>query len=217
MSFPPVVASGPRACTLHYITNDHEARSGDLIFVDVGCELYGYCSDISRAWPRDGIFSPAQRDLYNMLLEVQLECIRHCSAPLPALSSSSSSLPTLDELHTLSITLIEDGLAQLGILRHTERGSNAYRRYYPHAIGHYLGMDVHDVHSLPKNIPLANGVAFTIEPGVYIPSDDERAPAHFRGLGLRIEDDLIVADLRAHVLSERAAKTIAQVEALLAD
>ncbi|KAA8499139.1 putative Xaa-Pro aminopeptidase 3 [Porphyridium purpureum] len=209
MSFPPVVASGERSTTLHYITNDHVAKAGDLILVDAGCELHGYCSDVSRAWPVSGRFSAPQRDVYSMLLEVEQACIALCRDKV---------VSHLDELHAASVLLIEQGLVHLKALpmSSTSRRSHSYFNYYPHSIGHYLGMDVHDVHSLPKNIPFEVGMAFTIEPGVYFPPDDDRVSPHFRGLGMRIEDDMLFEEHgKLSVLSDGAVKTVEEIESLI--
>lgn len=214
LAFPSVVASGPNSTILHYMANDRVAQPGDFVMVDAGCELHGYCSDISRSWPISGQFSSAQRDLYQLLLSVQESCINRAS------EDSDQNL-NLERLHTDVVHDITDGLRQLGFMKgHSTESAMAtgeYQKYFPHATGHYLGMDVHDTHMLPKNIGFQRGMVITIEPGIYCPLDDTSVPPAFRGLGMRIEDDVVIGGggVSPEVLSVDAVKKIDDIENLI--
>lgn len=217
MAFPSVVASGSNSTVLHYMNNNSTAQSGDFVMVDAGCEVHGYCSDVSRSWPISGSFSAPQRDLYELVLDVQKACI----AAAREGSSTEGNAVSLDGIHLLAVRRLTDGLMQLGFMKgHTLESAVAtgeYSRYFPHAIGHYLGMDVHDTHNAPKSIPLKENMVITIEPGLYCRADDISAPVHYRGIGMRIEDDIVVgSSSRApEVLSNDAVKEVDDVEALI--
>lgn len=216
MAFPSVVASGANATILHYMRNDACANVGDFVMVDAGCEVNGYCSDVSRSWPVSGKFSAPQRDFYQLVFETHQRCIQ--------LSREGciidGSAVTLDHLHVLATRMLTDGLLQLGFLKgHTLESAlatGAYSTYFPHSIGHYLGMDVHDTHALSKRLPLRQGMVITVEPGLYCPLDDETAPSAFRGIGMRIEDDVLVGDLtvKPDVLSD-ATVELSEIESLV--
>ena len=144
MEFPPVVAGGARACTLHYMRNDARVRGDELVMVDAGCEAGGYASDVSRTWPAGGRFSGAQRELYALALDVQRDCIG-------ALRAGDGRPPvSLDDVHARAARGLLEGLRSLGFLRghstYSALGSGAYARYFSHALGRYLGMEVHDTH-----------------------------------------------------------------------
>jgi Xaa-Pro aminopeptidase len=186
MAFPSVVASGNNGTTLHYMTNNARALSGDLVMVDAGCQFQNYCSDVSRTWPVGGRFSTAQRSLYELILDVQLRCI-----DLSRVGQYRGEHISLNTIHMVAAEELSRGLVELGFLKGKtveqvlEGGS--YSRWFNHAIGHYLGMDVHDTHAVSKSIPLQDGMCITIEPGLYVRADDEMAPPEFRGIGIRIE------------------------------
>jgi len=200
LAYPCVVAGGNNANTLHYITNTDKLNQGDLVLVDAGGELHGYASDISRTWPVSGRFTTAQRDVYQVVLECQLQCIAAVTAG-----------GTQTELHQLSVRLICEGLRDLGLLKGPQAG---YYGFYPHSIGHHLGIDVHDVPTLRSNQPLEAGNVITIEPGLYIP-DIPSIPAELRGIGIRIEDDVVVTDGVPIVMTKAVPKEIDEVEALM--
>lgn len=205
LAYPPVVAGGNRANTLHYINNNQIIKNGELVLLDGGCEYFGYVSDITRTWPVNGKFSPAQAELYEAVLEVQRSCLSLCS---PGIS--------LDHIYSTMLALLGRQLKRLGIIKTSTSDADALkaaRRYCPHHVGHYLGMDVHDTPELSRSQPLQPGMAITIEPGLYICEDNDEAPERFRGLGIRIEDDVVIRDKGGPlILSSEAPKTIAEVE-----
>lgn len=209
-AFPPVVAGGANATVLHYMANAQRVREGELVMVDAGCEMHGYVSDVSRTWPVSGRFSPAQRDLYTLVLDVHKRLLGHSIVGV-----------SLDSLHVQCATELTRGLLDLGFMRGSSLSnaleSGAYLRYFPHAAGHYLGMDVHDTHAVAKSIPLRPGMAITMEPGLYVPVGDRDAPEAFHGIGIRVEDDLIISsdDLLPVVLSKDAVKEIDDIEHLV--
>lgn len=217
MAFPSVVASGANGTILHYMSNNRSAFRGDFVMVDAGCEVHGYSSDISRSWPVSGKFSGAQRDLYELVLSVQKACLTLASED----ARFGDETINLDRMHLYAIRELTDGLLQLGFMKghstQSAMSTGAYSRYFPHATGHYLGMDVHDTHQLPKNMPLRRDMVITVEPGLYCPVDDTSVPPAFRGLGLRIEDDVIVggSGKPALVLSGDAVKEVSEIEALV--
>jgi len=204
LAFPPVVASGSSACTIHYSRNDQPLRPGDLVLMDAGCELGGYCSDVSRTWPVGGRFSPVQRAVYTEVLEAHQQCVAACQAG-----------STAQEVHALSVQKLQEGLARLGAFGGgAGGGGRAYMRFYPHSVTHWLGMDVHDTPSVPLSQVLEPGVALTIEPGLYFP-DAPDVPRSLRGIGVRIEDDVLVTPEGPEVLSAGVPVEPDQLEALL--
>lgn len=205
LAYPPVVAGGNRANTLHYINNNQIIKNGEMVLLDGGCEYFGYVSDITRTWPVNGKFSPAQAELYEAVLEVQRACLSLCS---PGIS--------LDHIYSSMLALLGRQLKRLGIVKASSNEMEilkAARRYCPHHVGHYLGMDVHDTPELSRSQPLQPGMAITIEPGLYICEDNDEVPQRFRGLGIRIEDDVVIQDNGGPlILSSETPKTIAEVE-----
>lgn len=205
LAYPPVVAGGNRANTLHYINNNQMIKDGEMVLLDGGCEYFGYVSDITRTWPVNGKFSPAQAELYEAVLEVQRSCLSLCSSGI-----------SLDHIYSTMLVLLGRQLKRLGIIKASSSEADALkaaRRYCPHHVGHYLGMDVHDTPELSRSQPLQPGMAITIEPGLYICEENDEAPKRFRGLGIRIEDDVVIRENGgALILSSDAPKTIAEVE-----
>lgn len=205
LAYPPVVAGGNRANTLHYINNNQIVKDGEMVLLDGGCEYFGYVSDITRTWPVNGKFSAAQRELYEAVLEVQLACLSQCS---PGVS--------LDYIYSTMLTLLARQLKELGILPSHASDTDAMkaaRQFCPHHVGHYLGMDVHDTPELSRSQPLQPGMVITIEPGLYISEDNRSCPERFRGLGVRIEDDVVIRDHGGPlILSANTPKTISEVE-----
>ncbi|XP_066530359.1 xaa-Pro aminopeptidase 3 isoform X2 [Hoplias malabaricus] len=205
LAYPPVVAGGNRANTLHYINNNQIIKDGEMVLLDGGCEYYGYVSDVTRTWPVNGKFSGAQQEIYEAVLEVQQACLSLCS---PGVS--------LDHVYSTMLSLLAKQLRELRILPHSTNDADATkaaRRYCPHHVGHYLGMDVHDTPELSRSQPLKPGMAITIEPGLYFSENDELCPERFRGLGVRIEDDVVISEYGPPlVLSEHAPKTVLEVE-----
>eukprot|EP00123_Amoebidium_parasiticum_P015012 comp22739_c1_seq1/m.35454 comp22739_c1_seq1/g.35454 ORF comp22739_c1_seq1/g.35454 comp22739_c1_seq1/m.35454 type:complete len:494 (-) comp22739_c1_seq1:502-1983(-) len=210
LAYPPVVAGGPRGLTLHYISNDQVLKSGDLLLVDAGCELYDYASDITRTWPVSGKFTQAQAEVYEAVLTTNKQCIEACQA---------NDSMSLDNLHSLSVSLLATELRKLGAIptRYTDAETRRIiNRWYPHHVGHYLGMDTHDTMGLSRQQPLRPGMVITIEPGLYFQEDDEMAPERYRGIGIRIEDDVHITPTGPEVLTSDCPKDISAIESLMA-
>ncbi|KAI0870921.1 peptidase M24, structural domain-containing protein [Hypoxylon argillaceum] len=199
-AYIPVVAGGPRGQLIHYTLNNAPLVPNETVLVDAGGEYGTYITDITRTWPLSGKFTPAQRDLYGAVLKAQRSAVSLCRA--------SANL-TLDKLHGVAERGLRQELAQLGF----DLSGNAMDVLFPHHVGHYIGLDVHDVPGYPRNVPLKEGYCITIEPGVYVP-DDERFPQHFRGLAVRIEDSIAVGDDNPFILTTEAVKEVEDIEAL---
>ncbi|KZM27468.1 aminopeptidase [Ascochyta rabiei] len=199
-AYVPVVAGGINANTIHYVSNDMQLRPSDLVLVDAGAQYGGYVTDITRTWPVSGKFTPAQRDLYTLLLNVQRSCVALCRV---------SAQISLDKLHQIAANQLRDGLKDLGF----DTSNDAIHTLFPHHVGHYLGLDVHDSPGLPRTRYLEKNMVVTVEPGIYIP-DDERWPKWARGIGMRIEDSVCVDEESPFVLTTEAVKEIADIEAL---
>jgi len=209
-AYPTIVASGDRACVLHYDSNAARADAGDLVLIDAGAEVGGYGADVSRTFPVSGRFSAAQRDLYQLVLDAQ-EGVIDAVAPGK----------TLDDLHRTAIRILSAGLLDLGLLEgplDCVLETEAFKRYYPHQTSHWLGLDVHDVGRYyidDEPRLLGPGMVFTVEPGLYVPGNDEDAPEAFRGLGVRIEDDVLVTTDGCDNLSAGIPKGVEEIEVLM--
>ncbi|XP_036157641.1 xaa-Pro aminopeptidase 3 isoform X3 [Myotis myotis] len=203
LAYPPVVAGGNRSNTLHYVKNNQLIKDGEMVLLDGGCESSCYVSDITRTWPVNGRFTAPQAELYEAVLEIQRDCLTLCS---PGTS--------LENIYSMMLTLIGQKLKELGFLKNIKENSafRAARKYCPHHVGHYLGMDVHDTPDIPRSLPLQPGMVITVEPGIYIPEDDRDAPEKFRGLGVRIEDDVVVTQDSPLILSADCPKEISDIE-----
>jgi Xaa-Pro aminopeptidase len=208
--YPSICAAGANATILHYNTNNERVPKGAMMLLDAGAEAEGYTADVTRCFPSDARFTPPQRELYEVVLDAQLAAIDQVR-PGAAFHS----------VHDVALRRLVEGLVALellpsGVDAHLESGS--YRRYYMHRTSHWLGLDVHDVGSYftagRQSRPLEAGMVLTVEPGLYVAADDERAPERFRGLGVRIEDDVLVTPQGHEVLTAAIPKTIADVEAL---
>lgn len=209
-SYTSIVAGGANACVLHYVENDSVLRDGDLVLVDAGCELGWYASDITRTWPVGRAFSGPQRDLYTLVLEAEIAGIADARVGM-----------TNHEAQQRAVRRLTQGMLDLELLSGELDGlieTEAYKRYYMHGIGHYLGLDVHDVgiYYVDDEVgePYAPGTVLTVEPGIYVAADDEQAPEAFRGIGIRIEDDVLVTEEGPRVLTAAVPKTIDDIEAL---
>jgi len=207
-AYTSIVACGNSANTLHYISNDKPLVDKELILIDAGCEYEGYASDITRSIPVDGKFTSAQKELYNMVLDVQKKIIKMIQ---PNVKRS--------DLHKKSEELLCKGMLKLGILEGKYRKllkKEKHKKYYPHGIGHWMGLDVHDEAPYKdkkgKEIPLKKGMVLTIEPGIYIDKDDKTVPKKYRGIGIRIEDDILVTSKGYKNLSKKIAKSILEIE-----
>ena len=211
-AYTPIVAAGANACILHYIENDKPIADGDLILIDAGCELDNYASDITRTFPANGKFTAEQRAIYELVLKANIACIELVKPGL-----------NWDALHQASVRILTEGLVELGLLSGDVDAlidSGAFRRFYMHRIGHWLGMDVHDVGSYRVNgewRDLEPGMVTTVEPGLYIAPDDHSVEARWRGIGVRIEDDVLVTATGARVLTDSVPKDPDEIEALMAN
>ena len=216
-AYPSIVATGANACVLHYSANNAQTKDGDLVLIDAGCELDSYASDITRTFPVNGRFTPAQRQLYELVLAAQAAAL---AAVVPGLPYSG--------IHDAAIRVLTEGMLDIGLLDKSKVGSvadaiaeRAFQPFYMHGTGHWLGLDVHDAglyrdvarEGKPSRV-LASGMALTVEPGIYIrPADG--VPEQFWNIGIRIEDDVIVTDMGAHILSGAAPKAIADIEDMM--
>ncbi len=204
-----IVAAGANSTILHYRAGDAVLRDGDVCLVDAGGEYDWYTADVTRTFPVSGEFTKAQRDLYDLCLAVQKEGIL---AVKPGV--------TVDELHDLTIRRLTEGFIGLGLLAGNadERiADKSYRKYYMHRTSHWLGMDVHDVgdyYADGKSRALVPGMVLTIEPGIYVAADDEGAPSEMRGVGIRIEDDVLVTETGQDNLTAAVPKEVAEIEAV---
>nr|POE75515.1 intermediate cleaving peptidase 55 [Quercus suber] len=200
-AYVPVIGGGQNALCIHYVANNEELNAGDLVLVDAGGEYGGYITDITRTWPVNGHFTAAQRDMYRMILQVQQSCVGLCH--------ESADL-TLNKIHHICEDGLHAGLKDLGF---DMSRSDALSLLFPHHVGHYIGLDIHDTSTFPKTHLLKQGHCVTIEPGIYVP-DDARWPEHFRGMGIRIEDSIVVGKDKAEVLTHAAIKGVDEIEAL---
>lgn len=207
-AYGAIVAGGNNANTLHYIDNRDELREGDLVLIDAACEWELYASDITRTFPINGIFSDAQREVYNAVLDVQLRVIK---AIRPGVKR--------DWLQTYSEELLCDALIALGILsgeRSALIEAKEHKKYAPHGIGHWMGLDVHDpcpyVDESGESLAFEVGMVMTIEPGLYFRADDESIPECYRGIGIRIEDNILVTEEGYENLSAMIAKSVEEIE-----
>ena len=209
-AYTSIVACGNAANTLHYISNEKRLKNGALILIDAGCEYEYYASDITRTIPVSGRFTPAQQELYEMVLDVELQII---SMIKPDVLRS--------DLQKKSEELLCKGMIRLGILKGSYKKlikKKAHKKYYPHGIGHWMGIDVHDQASYKdedaKEIPLKKGMVMTIEPGIYIDENDKSVPQKYRGIGIRIEDNILVTKVSYENLSKDIAKSIEEIEVI---
>ncbi|WP_118841928.1 Xaa-Pro aminopeptidase [Haemophilus haemolyticus] len=207
-SYNSIVAGGNNACILHYTENDRPLNDGDLVLIDAGCEFAMYAGDITRTFPVNGKFSQPQREIYELVLKAQKRAIE-------LLVPGNSIKQANDEV----IRIKAQGLVDLGILKgdvDTLIEQQAYRQFYMHGLGHWLGLDVHDVGSYgqDKQRILEIGMVITVEPGIYI-SEDADVPEQYKGIGVRIEDNLLMTEYGNKILTAAAPKEIADIENLM--
>ena len=210
-AYTSIVGAGDNATVLHYTDNDSPIGADDVVLIDAGCEYGYYAADITRSFPADGTFSPAQRDIYQAVLDVQTAAIDDIE---PGFAYEKLRQNTRRRLCEALVELeLVDGSVQEVFEEET------YRDYYPHSVGHSLGIDVHDVGLAPANEgdprPLDEGMVLTVEPGIYVPSDDESAPEAMRGIGVRIEDDILVTADGTENLTASCPKEADDIEALV--
>ena len=205
--YATIVGAGENATILHYIDNRCAIADGDLVLVDAGCEYEHYTADITRTFPANGRFTAIQKRVYQIVLDCQVEAIELVKPGI-----------TLDDIHNLCVRRLTEGMIALGLLGGSAEdriNDQSYRKFYMHGTSHWLGMDVHDVGAYMrggKARPLAPGMVLTVEPGLYIAPDAE-APPELRGIGIRIEDDVVVTATGNDVLTAACPKKIGDVEA----
>ena len=209
-AYNSIVGSGVNACVLHYTDNNARLRSGDLVLIDAGCEYEGYAADITRTFPVSGQFSPEQRALYDLVLAAQKAAIAKVKPG-----------NTWNQPHDATVRVITRGLIKLGLLKGQERDlikSETYRDFYMHRAGHWLGLDVHDVGDYRVDgrwRQLEAGMVMTIEPGIYVAPDNTRVAKRWRGIGVRIEDDVAVTETGCDVLTGDVPTNADEIEALM--
>ncbi|MCK5944808.1 MAG: aminopeptidase P family protein [Planctomycetes bacterium] len=203
-----IVASGANACILHYTENDRRTRAGDLVLIDAGAEFGGLTADITRTWPVRGEFTEAQLAVYRVVLKAQRAAIRAIRPGRPYAA-----------IHATACRALTRGLVDLSVLSGDPKvlfKKEQFRPFYMHGTGHYLGRDVHDVGAYEdaagKPIPLEPGMVLTVEPGLYFDPKDRSIPKELRGIGIRIEDDVLVTRRGPEVLTAAAPKTIREIE-----
>jgi Xaa-Pro aminopeptidase len=210
-AYTSIVGGGANATVLHYINNDAVLQDGDLLLVDAGAEYGGYASDITRTFPVNGRFSPAQRDIYDLVLKTQMACVERVRPGT-----------NVDELKNYSIELLTEGMVRLGLLNGDPKKlieEEKYKQFYMHGLGHFLGLDVHDVgryHVKDEARRLEPGMVMTVEPGLYVATDTKDIPEKYLGIGVRIEDDVLVTEDAPRVLSNKAPKQLEEIEELMA-
>lgn len=206
LAYPPVVAAGKNATVIHYVNNTQILQPKDLLLMDAGCEYGGYTSDITRTWPVSGLFTDAQRTLYDMMEQLQKETIELIM---------QTGGETLDQMFETTCFKLGKYLQEIGLVSkhlsdYKDLASQGYK-FCPHHVSHYLGMDVHDTPHVSRNTRLQPGMVFTVEPGIYIDEKRTNVPPEFRGIGIRIEDDILINEqgkvevLTASCVKERRA------------
>ena len=207
-AYDSIVASGHNACTLHYIDNKDILKSGDLLLTDAGCEHQMYAADITRTVPVSGTFNEEQKAIYSIVLDTQKKAIE-----------SVKPGQTFENIQNDAITNITKGLRKLGLLSGSLQSlikNEAYKDFYMHGIGHWLGMDVHDVGAYMSNAGKSKkfvpGMVLTIEPGIYISKKNKKVQKSWRGIGVRIEDDVLVTKKGCEVLTGKLSKEIHEIE-----
>ena len=213
VAYNSIIGGGDNATILHYVENNMPLKDGDLILIDAGAEVEGYASDITRTFPVNGKYTAAQREVYDVVLDVQKQCIDFTVAG--------------NEYHKrqeFSIELLTEGMKKLGLLKGKTKElikKKSYLKYYMHGVGHFLGLDVHDAgryyldQKATTSRPFAPGMVLTVEPGLYIPPNDKSAPSKYRGIGIRIEDDILVKADGNHNLTSKVPKEIDEIEAIM--
>jgi len=210
VAYPSIVASGKNACVLHYTGNHSQLKNGDLLLIDAGAECDHYAADITRTFPVSGQFSEPQKQLYQLVLDAQFAAIEQIN---PGASWINA--------HEAAVEVLTKGLVELGLLKGRVKKlieKEKYKPFYMHRTGHWLGMDVHDVGSYKINQEwrtLEAGMVLTVEPGLYIPADCKEVDEKWRGIGIRIEDDVLVTETGNEVLTGGVPKTVDEIESLM--
>ena len=206
-AYPSIVGSGKNCTILHYIKNNKKIQKNDLVLIDAGCEFDYYASDLTRTFPIGKKFNGAQKDIYEIVLEAQIKAIEQVKPQKRFIDS-----------HNKAVLVLVEGLKEIGLLKgsvHEIINKGKYKKYFMHKLGHWLGLDVHDagpyVDSKGNSIKLKEGMVMTVEPGIYI-SDDSDVPRKFHGIGIRIEDDVLVTKNGNKVLTDGTPKLIDEIE-----
>jgi Xaa-Pro aminopeptidase len=209
-AYTSIVACGNSANTLHYIENNKELIDNELILIDAGCEYEYYASDITRTIPVNNKFTEAQKDIYNLVLKCEKKIIKKIKPDVKRTS-----------LQKKAVKILTQGMVDLGILKGNIRKlikKEKYKKYYPHGIGHWMGLDVHDTcpykDANGDEIKLQKGMVLTIEPAIYIDENDMDVPKKYRGIGIRIEDDILVTKDGYKNLSKDIVKSVKDIEEL---
>jgi Xaa-Pro aminopeptidase len=207
-AYGTIVASGANATILHYTQNDRRMEAGDLLLLDAGCELSCYASDVTRTWPVSGRFTPVQKRVYELVLEAQRRSIAQVGPG-----------KAFDAAHTETVRTLVAGLIDLKLLSGSVDENiekKTFRRFYMHRTGHWLGLDVHDAGAYfttgTNHRTLEPDMVVTVEPGLYFAEDDAQIPAEYRGIGVRIEDDVLVTTGGSEVLTAACPKSVVDVE-----
>ena len=209
-AYTSIVGAGANATVLHYINNDGELRDGELLLLDAGAEYKGYASDITRTFPINGRYSPAQREIYDLVLKAQMSCVEMVRPGV-----------THDQLKQHSIEVLTEGMVELGLLQGDPEQlikDKKYEKFYMHGLGHMLGIDVHDVGRYyygTESRALEPGVVMTVEPGIYVAADSKDVPEKYLGIGVRIEDDVLCTNNGPRVLTTKVPKQAEEIEALM--
>ena len=210
-AYGSIVAAGKNACILHYRENEAPLEDGDLVLIDAGCEIDCYASDITRTFPVNGKFSPEQKAIYELVLAANEEAFKHIAPG-----------KHWNEAHEATVRVITAGLVELGLLEGDVEeliAAEAHKAFYMHRAGHWLGLDVHDVGDYKIGGEwrvLEPGMAMTVEPGIYIAADNQDVARKWRGIGVRIEDDVVVTKTGCEILTSGVPKAVAEIEALMA-
>lgn len=211
-AYDSIVATGENGLILHYVENDAEIKDGDTLLIDAGCQFNMYATDVTRTFPANGKFTEAQKEIYEACLKAQLSALNFAGPG-----------KTLVELHDHTVEVLVDEMISMGILNGTRDEiieKKDFKKYYPHGTGHWLGMDVHD--QTPyfdddfNKVKLEPGMCFTVEPGIYVPKDDIDVPEKYRGLSVRIEDDIVITKEGIENLTSSIPKSVEEVEAACA-
>ena len=210
-AYTSIVGAGSNATVLHYINNDGVLGEGELLLIDAGAEYKGYASDITRTFPINGRFSKPQREIYDLVLKAQMECVEMVRPGT-----------THDQLKQRSIEILTEGMVELGLLQGKPEDlikEKKYEKFYMHGLGHMLGIDVHDVGRYyfgQESRALEPGVVMTVEPGIYIAPDTKDIPEQYLGIGVRIEDDVVCTTNGPRVLTNKVPKAAEDIEELMA-
>lgn len=210
-AYPPIVGGGENGCILHYTENSDQLQDGDLLLIDAGCEVEGYASDITRTFPVNGRYSPAQKDVYEIVLQAQKAAIKQVQPG-----------NHWNDPHHAAVRVITKGLIELKLLKGSLAKlmkEQAYRKFYMHRTGHWLGLDVHDVGDYKVGDQwrlLEPGMVLTVEPGIYIPANSKGVHKKWWNIGIRIEDDVLVTRQGHEVLTTGLPSSVDEIEALMA-